>query len=1547
MGDTAAALSPKDKRALLARLLQEEAAPLQIFPMSFGQQRLWFLHQLAPGNAAYNEPTVLQLTGRLDVGALEQCLNELVRRHETLRTSFASVDGQAVQIISPPFPVRLVLIHLEDLPASERKTRMADLLLEQVQQPFDLSQSPVFRVSLLRLGEREHVLLTVTHHIVFDGWSRDIFIRELFALYQAFAAGAVPQLPALPVQYVDYAAWQHEWLQGAVLQAQLTYWKEKLAGELPTLQMPADHPRSPIQTFRGATRSFTIPQVMVDALKAVGRQDKATLFMTLLAAYKVLLYRYTGQTDILVGAPVANRNQAEVEGLIGFFANTLALRTRLADELTFRDLLGRVRQVVLEALAHQEMPFEKLVDVLHLDRNLSHTPLFQVAFAFQSVRDSSTFSWALPGLVWKRLDIDTGMSKFDLTLSLVELEGGQGVVGGLEYNSDLFDETTITRMLDHFQMLLRSIVSDPGQCICKLPVLTELERQQILFDWNATQTDFPHDVCFHQLFEEQSARTPDAIALVYRDQHLSYRELNARANQLAHHLQSLGVGPEIAVGVCMERCAEMVVGFLGILKAGGVYVPLDPAYPQERLAFMLQDAGIQILLTHQELSHSLISRLESSVSTVLCLDTDWSTIARHSPSNPISAVTAQNLVYIIYTSGSTGVPKGTLIAHRGLCNVSQAQIQRFDLGASDRILQLASLSFDASIFEIVMALRGGTLCLEDRESLLPGKGLIRLLNDLNVTMITITPSALAALPVEDLPALRVINVAGEACPAELVARWMEGRRFFNLYGPTEGTIWTTAAECVDVDRRPPIGQPVANTQVYILDKGLCPVPIGVRGELYIGGVGLARGYLDRPALTAERFIPHPFSDRPGARLYKTGDLARWLPSGDIEYLGRADFQVKLRGFRIELSEIEAVLAQHPAVREAVALLREDRPDHKQLVAYIVQSHESRITSRELGDYVRHKLPDYMVPSAFVFLDVLPLTPSGKVDWRALPEPERGSREESYVAPRNAVEELLATIWADVLRVEQVGVHDNFFELGGDSILSIQIVARANQAGLSITPAQLFQGQTLAELAPLASPSPAVQTEQGLVTGRLPLTPIQRWFLDQKWPNPHHWNMALLLEARARLNASWLEQALQRLVEHHDALRLRFEAGQSGWQQMNADLGGSATFIRVDLSVLAADEHMQAIDAKASELHASLNLSAGPLVRSALFELGPQQPQRLLIIIHHMAVDGVSWRILLEDLETIYRQLEQGQPVQLPSKTTSFREWARRLEVYAQSPGLQSELEYWLQARGAFVPLPTDLAGLDANTQASAHAVTVSLNAQETRALLQEVPAAYQTQINDVLLTALVQALNRWTGQASALIDMEGHGREEIIEGVDLSRTVGWFTTLYPVYLHLDTTLPGQALKSVKEQLRRVPNKGIGYGLLRYLTQDAGTTAAVWPQAELSFNYLGRFDQMLPAGSLFQRVQEFNEAARSPEGRRTHLLSVDAIISGGCLQLRWSYSENVHRHATIERLAGDFTQALRALIDHCQSPEAGGYTPSDFPEASLSQQELDALLVELG
>jgi len=1057
--DALGALTGDEKRALLMRLASK---PRQ-FPLSFAQRRLWFLDQLVPGSASYNMDTALRLRMPLDVDALVRSLNEIVQRHGSLRTTFRAVDGEPVQVVAPELEIVIPVIDLGGLDETRREAEAVRLATEEARRPFDLAEGPLIRASLLRLGADHYIFLLTLHHIVSDGWSMEVLFRELSELYAAYAAGQSSALAELPIQYVDYAVWQRQWLQGTVRDQQLAYWKKQLAGVVP-LELPTDRPRPPVQSFEGAYHALTLPPRIVEGLRRLAQAEDATLFMVLLAAFQLLLARYSSQQDIAVGSPIAGRNRAETEGLIGFFVNTLVLRIDLSDDPTFRELLRRVREVALGGYAHQDLPFEILVDEFQPQRDLSHTPLFQVGFSLQNRigdesqllrrprQDQNTVS---------ALVVQAGTAKFDLTLLAEEARDGVSLV--FEYRTDLFEHDSVRRLASHYVTLLHGVIADPTSRVWRLPLLNAAERTQLLTEWGHTETAAVRFECVHRMFEAQARNHPDAPALVFGNERLTYADVNAQANRLAYYLQSAGVGVDARVGICIRRSPDMIVALLATMKAGGAYVPLDPEYPDERLAFMVADADLHVVLSEQQLA----PRLAKWCDRVVSVDATRDAIAALPVQNPLSDVTGDDLAYVIYTSGSTGRPKGVQITHRSVCNVADAALQLLPLLPSDRVLQFASLSFDASVCEMLMAWSSGAaLCVGTREELLPGPPLASFMRDQKVSAVLLPPSALSMLSPDDIPDVRTVCVCGEAFHADLVERWAPGRGFFNLYGPTESTIFVTAAECRNGRRRPEIGRPIRNSEAFVLDRHGEPVPIGVPGELYVGGAGLARGYLKRPELTAERFVRHPFNADLSARLYRTGDLVRFLPDGRLEFLGRVDQQVKVRGFRIELSEIESTLAEHPDLRDVVVLAREDRPGDKRLVAYVVGRSSEPPSAATLREFLKLRLPAYMLPSAFVALDRMPVLPSGKIDRLALPAPD-GVRPdgEAFVAPRTALERSVSELWQELLEIDRIGIDDNFFDLGGHSLLIVRLQAKLQRVfSRQLSIIELFQFPTVRTLA---------------------------------------------------------------------------------------------------------------------------------------------------------------------------------------------------------------------------------------------------------------------------------------------------------------------------------------------------------------------------------------------------------------------------------------------------------------------------------------------------
>ncbi len=1253
-------------------------------PLSFAQQRLWFLDQLQPNSALYNIPMVLHFRGNLNQKALEQSLQEICDRHEVLRTNFVTIDGQPTQVIQTTRE-GISVVNLEDLTVHEQAEKTQQLKQKQATQPFDLAKESLIRITLGVLSETEHLLLVCMHHIISDGWSIEVFIHELTSLYNAYVQNQPANLAPLPIQYGDFALWQKQWLQGDVLQTQLNYWQNQLTAAPSLLSLPTDHPRPAVQSFVGTQQEFSLSPKLSQALTELSHQQGVTLFMTLLAAFDALLYRYTGSGDILVGTPIANRNRSEIEGLIGFFVNTLVMRTDLSDNPSFSQLLTRVREVTMDAYAHQDLPFEMLVEALQPERDLSHTPLFQVAFVLQNTPKSEI---AMTGLTVTDLPPENTTAKFYLTLAMVNTD--DGLKGVWEYNTDLFESSTIERLSGHFLNLLGGIAANPQARISQLPLLTESETNQLLIEWNNTQVDYPEYKCIYQLFEEQVKRTPDAVAVVCSQQQLTYNELNCRANQLAHYLQKLGVKADTLVGISLERSLEMIVGLLGILKAGGAYLPLDPDYPSERLQFAIADAQLSLLLTQE----GLIDKLPKHQAPLILLEQIREEINQNSQDNLTGVVTANNLANLIYTSGSTGKPKGVMVEHRGLFNLAQAQIKTFNLQSNSRILQFASLNFDASIWEIILAMgAGATLYLDTKDALMPGLPLMGRLKDYAITHITLPPSALAALPLEEIPELQTIIVGGEACSEELIKQWATGRNFFNAYGPTETSVCATVEKWTDETLKVTIGRPIANTQVYILDCHLQPVPIGVPGELHIGGMGLARGYLNRPELTQEKFIPNPFSNYPDSRLYKTGDLARYLPDGKIEYLGRIDNQVKIRGFRIELGEIEALLNQNQAVQSSCVIVREDNLGDKRLVAYVVLQPEINLTINEIRQFLRAKLPDYMVPTAFVLLDTFPLTPNGKIDRRALPVPDLQSQGE-YIAPRNPIEEKIAQIWAEVLKLERVSIEDNFFELGGHSLLATQVISRCQEAFEIALPLRyLFESPTIAQLSAVILKE--LQTGLGL---KLPsIVPVNReddiplswaqerlWFVNQLEGESGAYTIDLTMRLRGNLNIKALEKAFQAIIQRHEPLRTQFKLKD------NQPIQAIASNVNFTLPVVQSQplQVEQLLIEAASE---PFDLANGSVLRVKLWQVKTDE-YVLLLAIHHIAADGWSVGVLIDELSAYYRSFCTGTKADLPDLSIQYADFALWQRQWLTNEVLDRQLSYWKQQLTG-VPLlhqlPTD------------------------------------------------------------------------------------------------------------------------------------------------------------------------------------------------------------------------------------------------------------------
>ena len=1437
---------PSRKQELLALLLEKQGIkPLPTIPrkadrkrapLSFAQQRLWFLNQLDPQSSFYNLPTVLHLKGQLNIEVLRHALAELVWRHESLRTTFAIVNSEPVQVIGASGLVDFAFLDANSFASEDRETEAFKLLNEEAQRPFDLEAGPLMRVVVVQLSEEVYLALLNLHHIISDAWSRSVLVRDLSVLYQDFLQGRASSLPQLAVQYADYAQWQREWLQGTVLEEQLAYWREQLGDNAHVLQLPIDRPRPAVQTYNGAVLPYQIEPEVVRKLQALGKRENATLFMVLLAAFKALLYRHTGQSDIVVGTPVAGRGRAELEGLIGFFVNTLALRTAVNGEQSFRTLLRRVREGALGAYAHQDVPFEKLVEALQPERNLSFTPLFQVVFALQNAGRETL---ELSGLRWDLVPVHSTTAKFDLTFLLAEEQ--DWLSGSLEYNTDLFDRLTVERLLQRFKLLLDSVAANPDGTISDIPLLSEGERR-LLTEWKGITTAYPKMRCVQELFEEQVERNPNAVALVAGEQRLSYHELNRRANQLAQRLRKLGVGPEVMVGICLERSAELIVALLGILKAGGAYVPLDAGYPQERLAYMMRDANPRVLLTDSKTVAAL--PVPDAVTTLL-LDKLEQELAAESTKNLHCETVATDLAYVMYTSGSTGMPKGVSITHRSIVRLVR-ETNFLDFATDDVFLQFAPISFDASTLEIwgsllngatLVVMPAGSPSLEELGTALQHHG---------VTTLWLTAGLFHLLvdeQWESLAGVKQLLAGGDVLSPAHVQRVLRAHpecRVINGYGPTENTTFTCCyglTEGSSLGATVPIGRPIANTTVYIVDESMEMVPVGVVGELVSGGDGLARGYCNCAELTAQKFIPDPFAAAPGGRLYRTGDLARYLADGAIEFVGRVDQQVKLRGFRVELGEIQRALTAHAAVRDAVVIVRTDGTLDKNLIAYVVADNDSPPSVNELRSYLKEQLPEYMLPSHFVLLEAFPLNPNGKVNHEALPPLDRTTLEldENFAAPRSAIEEVVAGIWANVLGLSQLGATDNFFELGGHSLLAAKAVAQIKQAfKLDVPLRALFESPTVREFSGVLEERQRAdyhldEMPIGRISrdGSLPLSFAQQrlWFHDQLSSGNGAYNVFAAVRLTGTLSVAALERTLEEIIRRHESLRTTFITVAFEPVQIIAP-SLPLPLKKIDLRALPREEReTEARRLATAEIRAPFDLAHGPLLRVVLIALDEQE-HLLALTMHHIISDGWSMGVLIGEFEKLYEAFVAGRPSPLSELPLQYADYAYWHREWLQGEVLETQLNYWRERLGNIseTPLPLDRA----------------------RPAQQSFRGAYQNFVLAKELSDKLKALSRREGVTTFMLALGGFkallhsysGATDIVVGTDVASRnrieteglIGFFAN----QLVLRTDLSGDP--SFSEILARVREVALGAYAHQDLPFDR-VVEALKPELDLSRNPL--------------------------------------------------------------------------------------------------------------
>ncbi|MEC1790046.1 surfactin non-ribosomal peptide synthetase SrfAA [Bacillus vallismortis] len=1484
------------------------------YPVSSPQKRMYVLQQLEGAQTSYNMPAVLRLTGELDVERLNSVMQQLMQRHEAFRTTFELKDGETVQRIWEEAECEMAYFE-----AAEEET---ERIVSEFIKPFRIDRLPLFRMGLIKHSDTEHVLLFDMHHIISDGASVGVLIEELSKLYD----GEI--LEPLRIQYKDYAVWQQQFIQSELYKKQEEHWLKELEGELPVLTLPTDYSRPAVQTFAGDRIAFSLEAGKIDALRRLAKETDSTLYMVLLASYSAFLSKLSGQHDIIVGSPIAGRSQADVSRVIGMFVNTLALRTYPKGEKTFSGYLSEVKETALSAFRAQDYPLEDLIGNLQVQRDTSRNPLFDAVFSMQNANIKDL---TMKGIQLEPHPFERKTAKFDITLTADETDGGLTFV--LEYNTALFKPETIERWKQYWMQLLDEVTGNPNQPLSSLSLVTEPEKQTLLEAWKGKTLPVPTDKTVHQLFEETAQRHKDRPAVTYNGQSWTYGELNAKANRLARILIDCGISADERVGVLTKPSLEMAAVVLGVLKAGAAFVPIDPDYPDQRIDYILQDSGAKLLLKQEG-----ISVPDSFSGDVILLDGNRTILSlpldENDEENPETDVNAENLAYMIYTSGTTGQPKGVMVEHHALVNLCFWHHDAFNMTAEDRSAKYAGFGFDASIWEMFPTWTiGAELHVIDEAIRLD---IVRLNDYFETHGVTITflPTQLAEQFMElENTSLRVLLTGGD----KLKRAVKQPYKLINNYGPTENTVVATSTEINPEEGSLSIGQAIANTRVYILGEGNQVQPEGVAGELCVAGRGLARGYLNKEDETAKRFVADPFV--PGERMYRTGDLVKWV-NGGIEYIGRIDQQVKVRGYRIELSEIEVQLAQLSEVQDAAVTAVKDKGGNTAIAAYVTPE---TADIEALKSALKETLPDYMVPAFWVTLNELPVTANGKVDRKALPEPDIEAGSGEYKAPTTDMEELLAGIWQDVLGISEVGVSDNFFSLGGDSIKGIQMASRLNQHGWKLEMKDLFQHPTIEELTQYVERAEGKQADQGPVEGEVILMPIQRWFFEKNFTNKHHWNQSVMLHAKKGFDPERVEKTLQALIEHHDALRMVYREEPKDVVQYNRGLEAASAQLEIIHIEGQAKDHEDRIEREAERLQSSIDLQEGGLLKAGLFQA--EDGDHLLLAIHHLVVDGVSWRILLEDFAAVYTQLEQDNEPVLPQKTHSFAEYAERLQDFANSKAFLKEKEYWrqLEEQTVAVKLPKDR---ESGDQRMKHTKTIefSLTAEETEQLTTKAHEAYHTEMNDILLTAFGLAMKEWTGQDRVSVHLEGHGREEIIEDLIISRTVGWFTSMYPMVLdmkHADDL--GYQLKKMKEDIRHVPNKGVGYCILRYLTApEHKEDVAFSIQPDVSFNYLGQFDDMSDAG-LFKRSELPSGQSLSPETEKPNALDVVGYIENGKLTMSLAYHSLEFHEKTIQTFSDSFKVHLLRIIQHCLSQDGTELTPSDLGDDDLTLDELDKLM----
>jgi amino acid adenylation domain-containing protein/non-ribosomal peptide synthase protein (TIGR01720 family) len=1511
------------------------------YPLTPIQEGMLAHALLEPGAGIDIVQIVCRLHEPVDAAAMRQAWAKMAERHALLRTRMVwGVGAHPEQEVLDRVFVSWNQEGWTGLDPGEQEQRFNSLLLTDRTRGFAMDEAPLWRVYLVECGSRDFRLVFSVHHVVLDGAWFEPALVEAFAFYDSIRAGGDAALPP-PTPFRRYV----DWLETKDLNAAEGFWRTRLAGFSEPTPLPGNP--GPVRqgpgTDRYRERELFLEPAVSRALEAFAGTREVTLNTLIQGAWAILLARHAGREEVVFGVTRRGRHgPAGGDAIFGPTLNTVPMRVMVAPDLPLGAWLAALREQ-WKALADVELsPVGRVQGWSDVPPG---TPLYETIAIFETAPLDQRIK--ARGGAWSTREA-WAYHQTNLPLTLNAYAGPRLRLRVI-YDGQRFAASAIDRLLGHLRTLLEGMPADPAMTVGRLPMLTADERKTLLTDWNDTARPYPGASTLTSLLADQAGKSPDADAVRFENTAISYAELEARANRLAGHLHRVGVTPGSMVGVCAERSIELVVALVAILKAGAAYVPMDPEYPLERLAFMLEDSAVPVLLTQER----LLERIPEYAGRIICLDRDWPAIEREPASAPAVPPNPDAPAYMIYTSGSTGRPKGALNAHRGIVNRLLWMQETFALDRADTVLQKTPVSFDVSVWEFFWPLISGARLVLARPGGHRDPGyLAEVIERERVTVLHFVPSMLRAFLADigsaECRSLRDVMCSGEALSHDLI-RAFGARlpaRLQNLYGPTEAAVDVTWWPCDPADPGPvvPIGRPIANTRCYILDPRGEPVPIGVAGELHLGGVQVGQGYWKRPDLTAERFVPDRFGSAPGARLYRTGDSVRWRDDGNIEFLGRLDFQVKLRGFRVELGEIEAALAEQPGVGAAVVTVRQDRPGEQRLVGYYTAASAELPSAQALRSALARHLPDHMVPGTLIRLDALPLSPNGKLDRRALPAPEADiDSSRGYVAPRTDAEAALAAIWSSVLKRDRIGVTDNFFELGGDSILAIYIAVRAREAGIEVRPRDLLAFPTVETAVANAAVTAGLRGDQGRSEGGAPLTPVQHWFFALGNPEPSYWNQTFLFVVPGDLDSGALEAALADVAEHHDALRLRFRQSGGAWSQAFEDGAAPPTLEVIEPGASPLAGGAAELETAATRYQSQLDISAGPMLRAVLFRGSAGGPGRLLLAIHHLVVDGISWRVLMADLESAYTQRLKGQAARLPAKTSSFQHWALGLARAAEAGELSGEAEYWAAVVADVPPpIPRDGAGGTANLEGSSRVLVRELDPERTTALLREAPAAYNTQVNDVLLTAITEAVHEWTGAREVFLDLEGHGREDLVADADVSRTVGWFTSVFPVRFRAGGAADrGRRLLAVKETLRAIPRHGIGYGVLRYLARQPALAAAAEP--EISVNYLGQFDEVLADSRLFRFAAERTGPWHGPHNPRRYALEVNALVIGGRLRLEWTWQPSLHAEATVARLAYRTNEILGEIVSLARSPQGGGRSPSDFPLAAIGQEALDRLI----